>query len=181
MHMVTDIGLLNGEVIDFYKSKKPEEFIEDIHLRSVGLSMPIFQFVSIKPWVVRSVTTSSVSCFFRTAIENHKGSDIISLRPFRSQPHHCTCHLEEMQKAYNRATDPSHTGLEEIILLQTKLYFIFMLNKKECGLCLLDTAQKAKPWDPGFRSQTLGTPRPHFPGYFPDTWTDTCPVKIHVW
>lgn len=31
--MVTDIGLLNAGVIDFYKSKKPEEFIEDIHLK----------------------------------------------------------------------------------------------------------------------------------------------------
>lgn len=33
MHVVTDIGLLNAEVIDFYKSKKPEKFIEDIHLK----------------------------------------------------------------------------------------------------------------------------------------------------
>lgn len=31
--MVTDIGLLNAGLIDFYKSKKPEEFIEDIHLK----------------------------------------------------------------------------------------------------------------------------------------------------
>lgn len=33
LHVVTDIALLNTEVIDFYKSKKPEEFIEDIHLK----------------------------------------------------------------------------------------------------------------------------------------------------
>lgn len=33
VRLVTGRGLLNAEVIDFYKTEKPGEFIEDIHLK----------------------------------------------------------------------------------------------------------------------------------------------------
>lgn len=83
--------------------------------------MPIFQFVSIKPWLVRSVTTFSVSCFCRTAIENRKWSDIISPRPFGSQALHCTRQLDQRK----RATHPARTGLELVNLLLTTALFYF--------------------------------------------------------
>ena len=83
--------------------------------------MPIFQFVSLKPWLVRSVTTFSVSRCCRTAIENRKWSDIISPRPSGSQALHCTWQLDEGK----RATHPARTGLEVVNLLLTTALFYF--------------------------------------------------------